>query len=55
MAKKEDISKIVLYAVALGMGVTCIVLTLLGDQNTINFMLGLGLASVGIAGLDTVA
>ena len=52
---KEDISKIVLYALAMAMGVVAIILTVLGDMNTINILLGLGLASVGIAGLDSVA
>lgn len=57
MAKKsnEEIPEIVLNAVALGMGVCAVVLSLLGgDQAPVSVILGVGLACLGIAGLSKI-
>ncbi len=55
--KKENISKIVCYAIALAMGVATTILGALGkiEINTIAILLGIGMACIGIVGLDSKA
>ena len=48
--EKENILLIVLYAVALGMGVVSIVLSILGEPVDV-ILLGIGVAALGLAGL----
>jgi hypothetical protein len=48
--EKESILLLVLYAVALGMGVVSIVLSILGEPVDV-ILLGIGVAALGLAGL----
>ncbi|MHA2039028.1 MAG: hypothetical protein ACW98X_21575 [Promethearchaeota archaeon] len=49
----ENIVSIVLYAVALGMGIVSIILNVLGQSVDI-IMLAIGLTALAIAGLDNI-
>ena len=48
--EKENILMLVLYALALGMGVVSIVLSILGEPVDV-ILLGIGVAALGLAGL----
>ena len=48
--EKENILLIVLYALALGMGVVSIILSILGEPVDV-ILLGIGVAALGLAGL----
>ena len=52
MRKKENIFKIVLNAVALAMGVTTVVMSLMSGSEVTGVLLGLGLACLGLDGLN---
>ena len=52
--EKEDVPKLVLYAVALGMGIASAVLSILGQSHTIGLFAGIGIACLAVAGLDAV-
>lgn len=49
---KEKIMDIVLNAVALGMGVSTIVMSILGVTIPIGMLLGIGVACLGLYGLN---
>jgi len=51
MKGKNQLTLTVLYAVALGMGISAIVLSVLGAENTQIFA-GIGVACLGLAGLE---
>ena len=52
----KSITKLILYAVALGMGVVSVVTATLGtiEIKTVATMLGIGMFCLGLAGLDTI-
>ncbi len=52
MKKQENIFKTVMHAVALAMGVVSIVMSLMSGSDVITLLLGLGLACLGIDGLN---
>ena len=49
---KESILGIVLNAVALGMGVSTIVMSILGISVSMELLLGIGVACLGLYGLN---
>ena len=52
MKKKDNIFKTVLHGVALAMGVTSMVMSLLSGTELIGVLLGLGLACLALNGLN---
>ncbi len=53
MDVKENILAIICYAVALGMGIVSIVLSIMGEPVDV-ILLGIGVAALGLAGLDSI-
>jgi len=53
MKNKNKTVKIILYAVALGMGIATIVLSILG-QPVSPIFLGIGVAALALQGLDSI-
>ena len=54
--EKQDIPMLVLYAVALGLGVVSLVLTFVGEGNTdtILTLIGIGVFCLAVAGINTL-
>lgn len=54
--ESKSITKLILYAVALGMGVVSVVTATLGtiELKTVATLLGVGLFCLGLAGLDSI-
>jgi hypothetical protein len=53
--KKENMTGIILYGIAMAMGIATTVITLIGGQGGMTTLLGIGLACAGLAGLNSVA